>query len=84
MTPKERWLAVLSRKNPDRIPMDYWATSETTTMLLKHLGCSTELEMCRKLHVDMAVKVNPEYVGPTVPQGYDLSLIHISEPTRPY
>jgi len=72
MTPKERWLAVLSRKNPDRIPMDYWATSETTAMLLKHLGCSTELEMCRKLHLDMAVKVNPEYVGPTVPQGYDI------------
>ena len=72
MTPKERWLAVLSRKNPDRIPMDYWATPETTAMLLKHLGCSAELEMCRKLHVDMAVKVNPEYVGPSVPQGSDI------------
>jgi len=72
MTPKERWLAVLSRIKPDRVPMDYWATPETTAMLLKHLGCSTELEMCRKLHVDMAVKVKPVYVGPPVPQGCDI------------
>lgn len=72
MTPKERWLAVLSRKKPDRIPMDYWATPETTAILLKHLGCSTEQEMCSKLHLDMAAKVSPEYTGPPVPQGYDI------------
>ena len=72
MTPKERWLAVLSQKKPDRIPMDYWATPETTAILLKHLGCSTEQEMCRKLHLDMAAKVRPEYTGPPVPQGYDI------------
>lgn len=72
MTPKERWLAVLSRKKPDRVPMDYWATPETTAILLKHIGCSTELEMCPKLHVDMAFKVKPVYVGPPVPQGCDI------------
>jgi uroporphyrinogen decarboxylase len=64
MTPKERWLAVLNREKPDRIPMDYWATPETTEMLLKHLGCASIWEMCRRLHVDMAVQVKPEYVGP--------------------
>ena len=72
MTSKERWLAVLSRKKPDRIPMDYWATPETTDMLLEHLGCSTEQEMCTKLHLDMPVKVRPKYAGPPVPQGYDI------------
>jgi uroporphyrinogen decarboxylase len=72
MTPKERWRAVLSGKKPDRIPMDYWATPETTDMLLKHLGCSNELEMCRKLHLDMAVKVEPEYIGPPLPQTSDI------------
>jgi uroporphyrinogen decarboxylase len=72
MTPKERWLAVLSRKNPDRIPMDYWATPETTASLLRHLGCSTEEELCCKLHVDMPVKVNPEYVGPSIPKNSDI------------
>ncbi len=72
MTPKERWLAVLSRKKPDRIPMDYWATPETTAMLLKHLGCSIIEEMCRRLHIDMAVKVTPEYIGPSMPKDSDL------------
>lgn len=72
MTPKERWLAVLSRTKPDRIPMDYWATPETTVMLLKHLGCSSEWEMCRKLHLDMAVKINPEYIGPSFPKDHDI------------
>ena len=24
MTPRERWLAVLRRQKPDRIPTDYW------------------------------------------------------------
>ena len=28
MTSKERWLAVLNREQPDRVPMDYWATGE--------------------------------------------------------
>lgn len=52
--------------------MDYWATPETTALLLKHLGCPSEEEMCRKLHVDMPVKVNPEYVGPAIPRNSDL------------
>lgn len=72
MTPKERWLAVLSRQKPDRIPMDYWATPETTDLLLEHLGCASEVEMCRKLHLDKPVKVEPAYVGPTVPGGSDV------------
>lgn len=72
MTPKERWQAVLCREKPDRIPMDYWATPETTALLLEYLGCSTEREMCRKLHVDMPVKVSPEYVGPSFPPDYDV------------
>ncbi len=37
MTPRERWTAVLERREPDRIPMDYWATSEATEKLLRHL-----------------------------------------------
>ncbi len=72
MTPKERWLAVLTGNKPDRIPMDYWATGETTAALLKHLGCSTEDEMCQRLHIDMAIKVKPDYVGPPLPPHQDV------------
>lgn len=38
MTPRERWLAVLTRQKPDRVPMDYWATPEFTAQLLRYLG----------------------------------------------
>jgi uroporphyrinogen decarboxylase len=40
MTPRERWLAVLTGQTPDRVPMDYWATPEATAKLIKHLGLS--------------------------------------------
>ena len=51
MTPRERWLAVLQRKQPDRVPMDYWATGEATAKLLKYLGCDFDT-MLRRLHID--------------------------------
>jgi uroporphyrinogen decarboxylase len=66
MIPKERWLAVLTGSKPDRIPMDFWGTPETTAILMKHLGCSNEQEMCQKLHIDMVFRVKPEYVGPPI------------------
>lgn len=72
MTPRERWLAVLQRKKPDRLPMDYWATQEATHKLLKHLGCATVWQMYRRLHIDRVVTVRPKYIGPRLRPGYDL------------
>ena len=72
MTPRERWLAVLNRDKPDRMPMDYWATGEATEKLMKHLRCSTHQEMMERLHIDSIVTVGPRYVGPPVPQGQDV------------
>lgn len=63
MTPRERWLAVLNRETPDRVPMDYWATAEATEKLLKHLGCGYE-EMLERLHIDTPFVVTGRYVGP--------------------
>ena len=72
MTPKERWLAVLHRQKPDRVPMDYWATSEATDTLKKHLGCRTRHQLLKKLHVDYVVKVGPRYSGPRLPRRTDV------------
>lgn len=47
MTPRERWQAVLNHEQPDRIPMDYWATPEFSARLLRHQGISDASE--RKL-----------------------------------
>ncbi len=71
MTPRERWLAVLQQQNPDRVPMDYWATPEASQKIMKHLGCSNEREMLQKMHVDFPVEVKPSYSGPSIPSGYD-------------
>jgi uroporphyrinogen decarboxylase len=66
MTPRERWLAVLTRQQPDRVPMDYWATREATARLMKHLACSRRQQMLKRLHVDFVVEVKPRYIGPRV------------------
>jgi len=72
MTPRERWLAVLQRRKPDRMPMDYWGTEETSAILRKHLGCRTIDQALAKLHVDYVVKLKPEYKGPGLPRRTDV------------
>lgn len=72
MTPKERWLAVLTRGTPDRLPMDYWATPEATRSLMQHLGTGTEREMCNRLHIDYLVTVGPRYAGPPLRRDTDM------------
>lgn len=52
MTPRQRWLALLRGQPVDRVPTDYQATPEVTARLLQDLGCATEEELWRKLHVD--------------------------------
>jgi len=64
MPPKERWLAVLNREKPDRLPMEYQATDEATQKVMEYLGCSDTWEMFEKLHIDPVVKVKPRYIGP--------------------
>ena len=72
MTPRERWLAVLEHRTPDRVPMDYWATGEATAKLLAHLGCANGAEMFERLHIDRIVGVGPRYVGPPARPGEDI------------
>ncbi len=72
MTPRDRWLAVLNRRTPDRIPMDYWATPEVTKKLMEHLKCRNEIEMYKHLHIDKPVVVVPDYTGPKLPPGTDV------------
>ncbi len=71
MTPRERWLAVLQRKKPDRVPMDYWATAEANEKLCRHLGCDLPTALA-KLHIDQPLSVGPNYVGPTFPADMDM------------
>jgi len=66
MTSRERWLAVLDGRKPDRVPMDYWATPEVTQRLLRDLGCADIDALYARLHIDA-----PEAIGaPRIIQGH--------------
>ena len=72
MTPRERWLAVLRRETPDRVPMDYWTTDEARDKLLRHLGVEGDRQLLERLHIDRPFSVTPEYVGPPIPVDEDV------------
>jgi uroporphyrinogen decarboxylase len=72
MTPRERWLAVLNREEPDRVPLDYRATNEATAKLMEHLGVGDMAALRERLHIDRVVGAHPRYIGPPIPQGADV------------
>jgi uroporphyrinogen decarboxylase len=72
MTSRERWLVVLEGLEPDRVPMDYWGTDEVTEMLMRHTGSGSLVEMFRALKIDGVLGVEPEYVGPPIPEDVDV------------
>ena len=61
MTPRERWKALLSGKQPDRVPCDYSGTDEVTQRLLKELGCTTERQLWETLGVDKCIPLSPKH-----------------------
>jgi uroporphyrinogen decarboxylase len=71
MSPRERWLAVLSRQTPDRVPMDIWATPEAFDKLCAHLDCD-HAAMLERLHIDTPFNVEGRFVGPPPPEGKDI------------
>ncbi len=64
MTPVERWQAVLHRRKPDRVPLDYWSTPEFDAKLMSYLGCATKREALERLRIDFVIAPKPLYVGP--------------------
>lgn len=57
MTPRERWLAILNKEPPDRIPTDIWGTPEVYERLVRELGCSDMFGVYDKLHIDAQRKL---------------------------
>ena len=64
MTSRERVSLALAHKEPDRAPIDYWASSEITGRLLKHLGFSTLEQLLNRFDVDFRYIDGPRYIGP--------------------
>lgn len=82
MTPRERWLTLLAGKTPDRIPTDYWATTELHAKLKSDLAVSDDEQLWQRLHIDRPVHVADPLFGatplkrshsaPHVPEGQDM------------
>ena len=72
MTPLERWLAVLRRQTPDRVPMDYWGTDETTAKLVAATASDDKWQMLDRLHVDYVFTARGQYVGPPIAPDSDV------------
>lgn len=63
MTPRERVLAALEHRQPDRVPFDFWAVPEMIQKLMDYLGARDEEEILQLLGVDCRI-IPPDYVGP--------------------
>lgn len=71
MSSRERWLAVLNRQAPDRVPMDIWITPEAARRLQDYLGCDWDA-ILERLHIDNPLGVGGRYVGPAPKEGEDI------------
>ena len=68
LTPRQRWLALLAGKTPDRIPTDFQGTPEVIARLLADLNCPDEPTLWRRLHVDKRLHLVPEWTPRRPPQ----------------
>lgn len=64
MSSYERVMAALNHEKPDRPPLNYYGTPETTEKLLSHLQLGSMLELQEYFGADFRY-VGPKYVGPS-------------------
>jgi len=64
MDARQRVALALDHREPDRVPIDYWATSTVNARLRDHFGLSTQEELLEHLDVDFRYIDGPRYVGP--------------------
>ena len=60
--PKQRVLTALAHREPDRVPVDWWAVPETVTGAMKTLGTNSQEELLQRLGIDLRY-VKPRYAG---------------------
>jgi uroporphyrinogen decarboxylase len=61
---RERVGKCLNHEEPDRVPIDFWATGEVQARLVEHFGFATIEEVVRHFDVDFRYIEGPRYVGP--------------------
>jgi uroporphyrinogen decarboxylase len=63
MNSRERVMTAIAHREPDRVPIDFWALSEVSQRLRSHLGFASQEELLRAFHVDLRVIEGPSFVG---------------------
>ncbi len=63
MTPRERWLALLSGSKPDRVAMDSWCTDEVSERLKRDLQCAIYQSLGARLHIDRPRHIEELFAG---------------------
>ncbi len=63
MSPRERVLTALDHREPDRVPIDYWADAEVSARLRQALGVPDQESLLRALRVDLRYLMGPSYQG---------------------
>ncbi|MBI2928459.1 MAG: hypothetical protein HYY24_22550 [Verrucomicrobia bacterium] len=53
MTPRERVLTAVARRQPDRTPCDFWAEEPTWNRLFAHVGYADKERLLRELEIDV-------------------------------
>ena len=64
MTSRERVALALAHQESDRVPIDYWGSSEITGRLLKRFGFSSLEQLLTHFDVDFRYIAGPRYIGP--------------------
>jgi uroporphyrinogen decarboxylase len=63
MESRERVLTAVARREPDRVPCDYWAVPEVTERLCAELGLDGREALLEHLGVDLRYVEGPAFVG---------------------
>jgi uroporphyrinogen decarboxylase len=61
---RQRVALALDHREPDRVPIDYWATPAVNSRLLQHLGWTTQEQLLQHFDVDFRYIDGPQYCGP--------------------
>ncbi len=75
MNSRERILAVLQGRRPDRVPFDIWYTPEVRDQLMKHFKTEEETEVWEALQIDKIVMVEASYPHRSSPWGDKTTVI---------
>jgi uroporphyrinogen decarboxylase len=84
MDSRTRVSLALAHKEPDRVPIDYWATSEVTATLVARYGLSSPEDLLQHFNVDFRYIEGPVYIGPApVVRADGAKEDHFGVPRRP-